>query len=100
MLLFVVQAIQQGDEEACASLVRGSRTSLVHAISATSSESTASINPAVVKLQMLTMLAEAWDLQWHKQLSVLPGSAEPAAALRWLACFYRIWHYHEQSMML
>lgn len=63
-----MQALQEGSREACASLLQGCRTHIVKSIAAISSESTASINPAVVQLQMLAMLGESWELRWHTSL--------------------------------
>ncbi|KAK9814933.1 hypothetical protein WJX73_002395 [Symbiochloris irregularis] len=69
-----LQALEKGDREICSSLLQVNRAGIVQRTAAASSESTASINQALVQLQMLAMLQEAWEVRWKGRLSLIPGT--------------------------
>jgi hypothetical protein len=56
----------------------------VRALAAASTESAARVGPAIVRLQMLAAVREAWALRWPA-LALGPDSGSGAGALRPLA---------------
>ena len=59
-----VDALAAGSAERCSQAISSGRRELVAALATAGLESTSDINPALVRLQMLQEIAEAWDLRW------------------------------------
>ena len=69
------QAIAAGDAALCQRMLRMGQSHAVLSIAATSSESTASINPRVTQLQMLALLGHAWTLRTGRMLELHAASS-------------------------
>lgn len=87
--------LQAGSLERCRGAVCGAQRGLVAHLVAASLEGAASVNPALVRLQMLQAVSEAWELRWpalpdlgsvgsprkrRKQRQGEAGAADAAAA--------------------
>jgi serine-protein kinase ATM len=59
-----VAALASGSAERCTQAVSSARRSLVAALATAGLESAGDVNPALVRLQMLQEISEAWDLRW------------------------------------
>ncbi|KAK9825683.1 hypothetical protein WJX81_003257 [Elliptochloris bilobata] len=59
-----LKALEGGDQERCSALLDGAGVAVVRALAAASTESAARVAPAIVRLQMLVALREAWALRW------------------------------------
>jgi hypothetical protein len=59
-----VAGLQAGSMERCKQAVSGARRGLVAGLVTASLEGAANINPALVQLQMLQGVSEAWELLW------------------------------------
>ncbi len=59
-----VAALATGSAERCAQAVTSARRALVAALATAGLESTGDVNPALVRLQMLHEVTEAWELKW------------------------------------
>jgi hypothetical protein len=57
-------ALQAGSMERCKQAVSGARRGLVAGLVTASLEGAAHVNPALVQLQMLQAVSEAWELLW------------------------------------
>lgn len=69
MLHGAFKALGEGNREAFQGGLTSARQGLVRGIAHSSAESTQSVNPAIVRLQILEGMEEAWELKW-------PGSAQ------------------------
>ncbi|GAQ86367.1 Protein kinase ATM/Tel1 [Klebsormidium nitens] len=69
MLHGAFKALGEGNREAFQGGLTSARQGLVRGIAHTSAESTQSVNPAIVRLQILEGMEEAWELKW-------PGSGQ------------------------
>ena len=59
-----MQALSHGDRERCRSLLFDARSNAVKLLAAVSMESVSNVNPAILKLQQLQCLQEAWKYKW------------------------------------
>jgi len=59
-----VAALASGSAERCAQAVTSARRALVAALATAGLESIGDVNPALVRLQMLHEVTEAWELKW------------------------------------
>lgn len=59
-----VAGVEAGSMERCRQAVAGARRSLVANLVTASLEGAANVNPALVQLQMLQAVSEAWELMW------------------------------------
>lgn len=73
------QALTDGDAETLAATLAATQTSVVQELAAVATESAASINPAIARLQMLDALGQAGDVRLSAGLIDLTG--EQASAL-------------------
>jgi ataxia telangiectasia mutated family protein len=64
MLHGAFKALLEGNVESFQGGLTSARQGLVRGIAHTSAESTQSVNPAIVRLQILESLEEAWELKW------------------------------------
>lgn len=59
-----VAALVAGSAERCNQALTSARRALVGALATAGLESSSDVNPALVRLQMLQEIGEAWDLKW------------------------------------
>eukprot|EP00884_Botryococcus_braunii_P019002 jgi/Botrbrau1/5786/Bobra.0155s0009.1 len=59
-----LQALREGDAERCGSLLAGARTGVVASLGALVPESVSTVDPALVQLEMLRAVGEAWGVKW------------------------------------
>ncbi|KAH7622345.1 putative Serine/threonine-protein kinase ATM [Nannochloris sp. 'desiccata'] len=74
-----VAALASGSAERCAQAVTSARRVLVAALATAGLESTGDVNPALVRLQMLHEVTEAWELRWP-ELPDLGSVGSPSKA--------------------
>jgi serine-protein kinase ATM len=74
-----VAALAFGSAERCAQAVVSARRALVAALATAGLESTGDVNPALVRLQMLHEVTEAWELKWP-ELPDLGSVGSPSKA--------------------
>jgi ataxia telangiectasia mutated family protein len=74
-----VVALASGSAERCAQAVTSARRALVAALATAGLESVGDVNPALVRLQMLHEVTEAWDLKWP-ELPDLGSVGSPSKA--------------------
>lgn len=67
-----LQAISSGDIEMCRSQLFAARSNVVQQLAMLCSESASHINPAVLQLQQLQCLQDAWEYR-HPQLRLHPA---------------------------
>lgn len=70
----LLQALSSGDRERCRSLLFDARQNAVKFLTTVSTESVSSVNPAILQLQQLQCLQEAWDFKWPTLSLSLPHS--------------------------
>ena len=58
------QAVSDGDRERCRSLLFEARQECVRSLASVSTESVSSVNPAILQLQQLQCVQEAWAFRW------------------------------------
>ncbi len=74
-----VAALATGSAERCAQAVTSARRALVAALATAGLESTGDVNPALVRLQMLHEVTEAWEIKWP-ELPDLGSIGSPSKA--------------------
>ena len=70
----LVQALSDGDRERCRSLLFDARQEAVRSLATVSTESVSSVNPAILQLQQLQCVQEAWDFRWPSLSLASPPS--------------------------
>ena len=80
-----------GDQVQFQAVLQAARLGVVGSISAVSTETASHINPAMVRLQMLEALSEAWIIV--DPASGNGGPADPAVVAR----RQQLWHSREQA---
>jgi ataxia telangiectasia mutated family protein len=78
-LTAAVAALGAGAAERCGQALASARRGLVAGLATAGVESAGDVNPALVRLQMLQAVAEAWELRWP-QLPDLGSVGSPANA--------------------
>ncbi len=58
------QAVSDGDRERCRSLLFEARQECIRSLASVSTESVSSVNPAILQLQQLQCVQEAWAFRW------------------------------------
>ncbi len=58
------QAVSDGDRERCRSLLFEARQECIRSLATVSTESVSSVNPAILQLQQLQCVQEAWAFRW------------------------------------
>lgn len=71
-----MQALSDGNQERCKSLLFEARQTIVKSLASVSTESVSSVNPAILGLQQLLCLQEAWEFQWPNLPLSRPGSPQ------------------------
>lgn len=69
-----MQALSSGDRERCRSLLFDARQNAVRTLATVSTESVSNVNPAILQLQQLQCLQEAWNFRWPSLSLSLPPS--------------------------
>lgn len=59
-----MQALSNGDRERCRSLLFDARQNVIMSLATVSTESVSNVNPAILQLQQLQCLQEAWNFKW------------------------------------
>ncbi len=68
------QAVSDGDRERCRSLLFEARQECVRSLASVSTESVSSVNPAILQLQQLQCVQEAWAFRWPNLSLASPPS--------------------------
>jgi hypothetical protein len=76
-----MQALEEGDTDRCRGLLTTARRGVVASLALTP-EAASSVDPALVRLQMLRAVGEAWTLRWpSRALSTLPTLLGPGGSI-------------------
>ena len=68
------QAVSDGDRERCRSLLFEARQECIRSLATVSTESVSSVNPAILQLQQLQCVQEAWAFRWPSLSLASPSS--------------------------
>jgi hypothetical protein len=60
-----LKSLVEGDPETFYPQLQQARQGIVTSIAHSSRESTQNVNPAIMKLQMLDSLSQAWEMRWR-----------------------------------
>jgi hypothetical protein len=74
-----LRAMHEGEVMQCAGLLTRGRAGVMRGIALTGAESAASINTAIVRLQLLDELSDAADARWTRAASITSGMLDDAA---------------------
>ena len=81
LLTYVLQALSDGDQRQCKALLLDARGGIVKSLGHVSTESVSSVVPAILQLQQLQCLQEAWEFRWPNMSLCRPGSPGVSCSL-------------------